>query len=162
MLKLLFTPIRVGQMEMKNRIVMPAMHFLSSWDRFVLPHHTDYFVERARGGASLIIIGGCTIDETSGAVNMLSVRDDKFHPLPSPRSLRPFSLKGRKSGPSCITRDAIPIPCSWGEINPSRLPRSVPGSRARLRGSCPSRRSRRSRGISPSRRRGSGARVSMR
>jgi 2,4-dienoyl-CoA reductase (NADPH2) len=80
MLKLLFTPIRVGKMELKNRIVMPAMHFLSSWDGFVLPHHTDYFVERARGGASLIIIGGCTIDETSGAVNMLSVRDDKFIP----------------------------------------------------------------------------------
>ena len=49
MLKLLFTPIRVGKMELKNRIVMPAMHFLSSWDGFVLPHHTDYFVERARG-----------------------------------------------------------------------------------------------------------------
>ena len=80
MLKLLFTPIRVGKMELKNRIVMPAMHFLSSWDGFVLPHHTDYFVERAQGGAALIIIGGCTIDETSGAVNMLSVRDDKFIP----------------------------------------------------------------------------------
>ena len=80
MLKLLFTPIRVGGMELKNRIVMPAMHFLSSWEGSVLPHHTDYFVERARGGAALIIIGGCTVDETSGAVNMLSARDDKFIP----------------------------------------------------------------------------------
>jgi 2,4-dienoyl-CoA reductase (NADPH2) len=80
MLKLLFTPIKVGKMELKNRIVMPAMHYLSSWEGLVLPHHTDYFVERAKGGAALIIIGGCTIDETSGAVNMLSVRDDKFIP----------------------------------------------------------------------------------
>jgi 2,4-dienoyl-CoA reductase-like NADH-dependent reductase (Old Yellow Enzyme family)/thioredoxin reductase len=78
MLKMLFTPIQVGKMELKNRIVMPAMHFLSSWEGMVLPHHVDYFVERAKGGAALIIIGGCTIDETSGAINMLSAKDDKF------------------------------------------------------------------------------------
>jgi 2,4-dienoyl-CoA reductase (NADPH2) len=80
MLKLLFTPIQVGNMELKNRIVMPAMHYLSSWEGMVLPHHRDYFVERAKGGAALIIIGGCTIDETSGAINMLSAKDDKFIP----------------------------------------------------------------------------------
>jgi len=59
---------------------MPAMHFLSSWEGKVLPHHLDYFAERARGGAALIIVGGCTIDDTSGAVNMLSARDDRFIP----------------------------------------------------------------------------------
>jgi 2,4-dienoyl-CoA reductase (NADPH2) len=80
MLKMLFTPITVGKMELKNRIVMPAMHFLNSWDGMVLPHHTDYFVERAKGGVALIIIGGCTVDEASGAANMLSVREDKFIP----------------------------------------------------------------------------------
>jgi 2,4-dienoyl-CoA reductase (NADPH2) len=80
MLKMLFTPIKVGRMELKNRIVMPAMHYLSSWEGKVLPHHIDYFLERAKGGAALIIIGGCTIDETSGAIHMLSVKDDKFIP----------------------------------------------------------------------------------
>jgi len=80
MLKMLFTPIKVGKMELKNRIVMPAMHYLPSWEGMLLPHHTDYFVERAQGGAALIIIGGCTIDEYSGAPNMISVRDDKFIP----------------------------------------------------------------------------------
>ena len=50
MLKLLFTPIKVGTLELKNRIVMPAMHYLSSWEGMVLPHHADYFVERAKGG----------------------------------------------------------------------------------------------------------------
>jgi 2,4-dienoyl-CoA reductase (NADPH2) len=80
MLKMLFTPIHVGKMELKNRIVMPAMHYLPSWEGMVLPHHVDYFVERAKGGVALIIIGGCTIDETSGAFNMLSAKDDKFIP----------------------------------------------------------------------------------
>ena len=67
-------------MELKNRIVMPAMHFLPSWDGALLPHHTDYFVERAKGGAALIIVGGCTIDDLSGAVDMISVKDDKYIP----------------------------------------------------------------------------------
>ena len=80
MLKKLFTPIRIGRMELKNRIVMPAMHFLPSWEGALLPHHTDYFVERAKGGAALIIIGGCTIDDLSGPTNMISVQDDKFIP----------------------------------------------------------------------------------
>lgn len=80
MLKMLFTPIQINRMELKNRIVMPAMHFLPSWDGMLLPHHTDYYVERASGGVAMIIIGGCTIDEFSGAVDMISVRDDKFIP----------------------------------------------------------------------------------
>lgn len=80
MLKMLFTPVRVGKMELKNRIVMPAMHFLPAWDGALLPHHTDYFAERARGGAALIIVGGCTIDDLSGPANMISVKDDKYLP----------------------------------------------------------------------------------
>jgi len=80
MLKVLFSPIKVGRMELKNRIVMPAMHYLPSWEGMVLPHHTDYFVERAKGGVGLIIVGGCTIDEYSGAPNMISLRDDRFIP----------------------------------------------------------------------------------
>jgi 2,4-dienoyl-CoA reductase (NADPH2) len=80
MLKMLFSPIKVGKMELKNRIVMPAMHYLPSWEGMLLPHHTDYFVERAKGGVALIIVGGCTIDEYSGAPNMISVRDDQFIP----------------------------------------------------------------------------------
>ena len=80
MWKMLFTPILIGEMELKNRIVMPAMYFLNSVEGRVLPVHTDFFVERAKGGVGLITIGGCTIDETSGPNKMLSVRDDQFIP----------------------------------------------------------------------------------
>jgi 2,4-dienoyl-CoA reductase (NADPH2) len=76
MLKLLFTPIRVGGMELKNRIVMPAMLFLPAPDGKLLPRHMDFFEERARGGVGLIIVGGCTIDEFSGDPNMISLRND--------------------------------------------------------------------------------------
>jgi len=80
MFQMLFTPIKVGQMELKNRMVMPAMYFLNTVKGMVLSSHIDFFVERAKGGVGLITIGGCTIDETSGPVNMLSVRDDEFIP----------------------------------------------------------------------------------
>jgi 2,4-dienoyl-CoA reductase (NADPH2) len=80
MLKMLFTPIQINRMELKNRIVMPAMHFLPSGDGVLLPHHTDFYVERAKGGAAMIIIGGCTIDECSGAADMISIREDQFIP----------------------------------------------------------------------------------
>jgi 2,4-dienoyl-CoA reductase (NADPH2) len=80
MFKMLFTPIRINRLELKNRFVMPAMHFLPSWDGLLLPHHTDFYQARAQGGAAMIIIGGCTIDEFSGAADMISVRDDKFIP----------------------------------------------------------------------------------
>ncbi|MCX5906653.1 MAG: FAD-dependent oxidoreductase, partial [Deltaproteobacteria bacterium] len=78
MFKVLFTPIRVGSMEIRNRIVMPAMHFLAAEGGRVLPRHIDYFAERARGGAGLIIIGGCTVDELSGPPEMISAGDDRF------------------------------------------------------------------------------------
>ncbi len=80
MFKILFTPIQINRLELKNRLVMSAMHFLPSWDGMLLPHHTDFYKERAQGGAAMIIIGGCTIDELSGAADMISVRDDQFIP----------------------------------------------------------------------------------
>ena len=78
MFKMLFTPIQINRLQLKNRFVMSAMHFLPSRDGMLLPHHIDFYRERARGGAAMIIIGGCTIDECSGAADMISVRDDKF------------------------------------------------------------------------------------
>ncbi len=80
MFKVLFTPIRVGPMDLKNRIVMPAMHFLPADQGFLLPDHRDFYTERARGGVALIIIGGCTINEEAGSADMISVRDDRFIP----------------------------------------------------------------------------------
>ena len=161
MLKKLFTPIKVGKMELKNRIVMPAMHYLSSWEGLVLPHHTDYFVERAKGGVALIIIGGCTIDETSGAVNMLSVRDDKFIPGLSALA-KAVQAQGAKIAAQLYHAGQVLSFHAHGRkaIGLFFL-RSVPSTPARLRGSCRSRRSSRSRGIMPSPPHGLNGRGSM-
>jgi len=76
----LFTPIKVGQMHLKNRIVMPAMHLNYTPDGQVNDRLLGFYEERARGGAALIIIGGCIIDEYSGARNMINLDNDRHIP----------------------------------------------------------------------------------
>ena len=80
MFKMLFSPIKVGQMELNNRLVMPAINYFNSPEGMVPSHQIDFYVERAKGGVGLIVIGGCTIDETSGGRNMLSISHDRFIP----------------------------------------------------------------------------------
>jgi 2,4-dienoyl-CoA reductase-like NADH-dependent reductase (Old Yellow Enzyme family)/thioredoxin reductase len=56
MLKHLFTPIRIGSMEVKNRIVLPPMTVgYGVPDATVSEKHRDYYEARARGGVGLII-----------------------------------------------------------------------------------------------------------
>ena len=56
MLKHLFTPIRIGSMEVKNRIVLPPMTVgYGVPEGTVSDKHRDYYEARAEGGAGLII-----------------------------------------------------------------------------------------------------------
>ena len=54
----LFTPFRIGKMEVKNRIVMSPMGLNAAHpDGRIGDDEIDYFEERARGGVGLIIAG---------------------------------------------------------------------------------------------------------
>lgn len=54
----LFTPFKIGQLEVKNRIVMSPMGLNAAHpDGTIDNDEIDYFEERARGGAGLIIMG---------------------------------------------------------------------------------------------------------
>ena len=56
MLKHLFSPIRIGSMEVKNRIVLPPMTVgYGVPEGTVSEKHRDYYEARAQGGAGLII-----------------------------------------------------------------------------------------------------------
>ncbi len=80
MTKSLFSPIKVGNVLLKNRIVMPAMHLNYTPDGSVTDRLTAFYEERAKGGVALIIAGGCIIDELSGEKSMINISDDKFIP----------------------------------------------------------------------------------
>ncbi|KJS67306.1 MAG: NADH:flavin oxidoreductase [Peptococcaceae bacterium BICA1-7] len=77
-MELLFKPIRIGGMELKNRISMPAIHHNYTPDGFVNDRLVKYYETRARGGAGLIIVGGCTIDMIGIGPKMIGLHDDKY------------------------------------------------------------------------------------
>jgi 2,4-dienoyl-CoA reductase (NADPH2) len=67
-------------MMLKNRIVMTAMHLGYTPGGKVTDRLVAFYALRARGGAGLIIVGGCTIDPWAGMADMISIKDDSFLP----------------------------------------------------------------------------------
>jgi 2,4-dienoyl-CoA reductase (NADPH2) len=76
MLEYLFKPVRIGKLELPNRVVMTAMHLNYTPGGKVSERLIAFYEERARFGLSLAIVGGCTVDEYSGSPDMLSLKDD--------------------------------------------------------------------------------------
>jgi 2,4-dienoyl-CoA reductase (NADPH2) len=72
----LLSPLHVGPHLLRNRVVMPAMELTYSMDGQVTPRHLAFYRERARGGAALLIVGGCTVEPRAGGRHMLSLKDD--------------------------------------------------------------------------------------
>lgn len=77
----LFTPFKIKDMSVSNRIVMPAMHLNLAQNGFITKKLIDFYIERAKGGAGLLIIGGCYVDiYGKGLPSMISIDDDNFLP----------------------------------------------------------------------------------
>ncbi len=59
----LFSPISLGSMQVKNRLVMPPMslNFGVDDDGYVTEQHWEYLAQRARGGTGMITVGGGAI-----------------------------------------------------------------------------------------------------
>ena len=77
---ILFQPIEVGTLKLRNRIVMPALHHNYSPDGLVNEKLIRYYETRSLGGAGLIIVGGCSIDLSGGGPLMIGLHDDKYIP----------------------------------------------------------------------------------
>ncbi|MBF0234928.1 MAG: FAD-dependent oxidoreductase [Desulfamplus sp.] len=59
----LFTPIQIGNMHVKNRLMMSAMSINFGVDEncHVTDQLTQYFVERAKGGVGMMLVGGGSV-----------------------------------------------------------------------------------------------------
>lgn len=78
----LFTPFRIGKMEVKNRIVMSPMGLNAAHpDGRIGDDEIDYFEERARGGVGLII-AGCQFLTEELAQGSLEGYLDKTYVIP--------------------------------------------------------------------------------
>jgi 2,4-dienoyl-CoA reductase-like NADH-dependent reductase (Old Yellow Enzyme family)/thioredoxin reductase len=87
MFRQLFTPIQIGSMVVRNRIVMPPMHMgYGSTDGTVTERYRDYYGARAKGGAGLIITEATAVHpERKYGLVPLCLYDDAL--IPSWREL---------------------------------------------------------------------------
>ena len=76
----LFTPITIGNMTLKNRVVMPAMHHLYTEDGYASPRFCEYYYRRVEGGTGLIIVGSCRFDDYGAKMGSMSLRTDDTIP----------------------------------------------------------------------------------
>ncbi|MGB2798643.1 MAG: FAD-dependent oxidoreductase [Dehalococcoidia bacterium] len=76
----LFSPIKMGSMEVSNRFVIPPMGTnLANPDGTVSQALIDYWTARAKGGWGLLIVEVTAVDPLGRAIpNELGIWDDKF------------------------------------------------------------------------------------
>ncbi len=79
----LIEPITIGTMELENRMAMPPMTMCYAGETGgVSQQQINYFVERAKGGAGLIIVGGVTVESKLGRLfcpsPLLSIDSDDY------------------------------------------------------------------------------------
>ncbi len=81
MFEKLFSPITIKDMELKNRVVLPAMGTkFSGKTRDVTKTLIDYHVARVKGGSGLNIVEVCSIHTPSAPKGFLSLSEDTYIP----------------------------------------------------------------------------------
>ncbi len=84
MYETLFSPMKIGSMTVKNRVVMAAAEFsLGQPNGKPTERMMDYYEERAKGGVGMIIPGICRVNDMGGAstFTQLSMSHD-YHIAP--------------------------------------------------------------------------------
>lgn len=76
----LFEPIQINTLTLKNRIYLPAMHLGMCENFLVNDRLIEFYAERARGGAAMIVVGNATVDEVSGNSQYIGVHLDEHLP----------------------------------------------------------------------------------
>jgi len=80
MFDLLFEPIRIGTLEIPNRVLMPSLGTLFSMDQRLNERHYRFYERRAQGGAGVIVAGPVGVDFVGAGIIALSLRQDDYIP----------------------------------------------------------------------------------
>ncbi len=77
---MLFEPLRIGKMEIKNRIVFPPLVTnMVTEDGFLTERQIEYYAERARGGAGLVIVES-SHPRVTGYPHRIMLRNERVLP----------------------------------------------------------------------------------
>jgi 2,4-dienoyl-CoA reductase-like NADH-dependent reductase (Old Yellow Enzyme family)/thioredoxin reductase len=120
----LFTPLQIGKMELRNRIVMlPMTTGYCEADETAGDRIIDFFAERAKGGAALIVIPFSPI--AAGSPVEPGIFDDRF--IPGARRLTTaIRAQGAKSACQLITSYHVIFRDNLSEVvAPSPVPNQI-------------------------------------
>lgn len=132
----LFTPVKIGTMELKNRIVMAPMGTGFGFpEGFVTPKMINYYAERAKGGVGLITVEATCVDSTTGRLADFDLILDENKYIPKMSELAAAiknngakaSLQLAHSGRyarSKNVKDMVapsPIPSAYTKVTPREL-----------------------------------------
>jgi 2,4-dienoyl-CoA reductase-like NADH-dependent reductase (Old Yellow Enzyme family)/thioredoxin reductase len=77
----LFSPIRIGSIELRNRIVLPAIgSCFATFEGEITDRSINYYAARARGGAGLITLENTIVHPSGKAFTIPVLYDDRFIP----------------------------------------------------------------------------------
>ena len=98
MFEKLFSPITIKGMELKNRVILPAMGTkFAGKASYVTPQLVNYHVARAKGGCGLNIVEVCSVHSPSAPRGFLSISEDAY--IPGLKSLTDaIHAEGGKAG----------------------------------------------------------------
>jgi len=121
--KKLFEPITINKMEIKNRIVMPAMGLHYTHDYSFNNRYKAFYRERALGGVGLMIIGPVAIDLAGSFPMTPGIFDD--------RNLESFETFLEELHKETRTKVGTQLFHMGGEIGPSPVPSRMTGQTPR-------------------------------
>ncbi|MCG8567030.1 MAG: FAD-dependent oxidoreductase [Desulfobacterales bacterium] len=76
----LFTPMRINELTLENRIYLPAMHLGMGMEFEVTDQIVEFYARRARGGPAMICVGYCTVNDLAGNTQNIGAHHDRFIP----------------------------------------------------------------------------------
>lgn len=130
--KILFTPIKIGGVEVKNRYAMAPMGPLGlsdsegGWNQ----RGIDYYTERAKGGTGLIITGVTFSDNTVEQQSMPNCPNSTYNPVHFVRTSREMTERVHAYGAKIFLMMSggfgrVTIPTNLGEFPPV-APSAIP------------------------------------
>ncbi len=80
MFESLLSPIKINTVEVRNRIVYPALGLIYSYDGKLNDKYYNFYLERAKGGTGIVTVGPVGIDYFGSGPIMLSLASDEDVP----------------------------------------------------------------------------------
>ncbi|WP_371803991.1 oxidoreductase [Candidatus Lokiarchaeum ossiferum] len=77
----IWKPLKIGNLEIRNRMVIPAMHLGDANEGHITDEIIEFYRRRAQGGFGFIIVGGIGVSKRGqGVPAMISIDNDVYIP----------------------------------------------------------------------------------